>query len=282
MSYNIDSNQTEILLRWKDPEIVGFTKVSTNNKIWISQELSFNEQNRIFKSLDQLKFFYPDNNEQLMLSFSLVEKDFKKQEIMLPPPKAGAKEISVCCVKYIAYENQGNLKEYVLTAEENSRLGIINVNQEKFTQSKFKELYQHQKQSYAHFILPYQLIQENGTTILKLIVGLNIEDTLMLCVDLQNLQVLSSNIYQFSSTLKPGITNGLMFREGKYLLISTSDYKVKIFRTKDFKQIVSLTMHDNYINSLFLTKSDESQKEYLVSCSEDKDFCILDFSSLKK
>jgi len=202
MSYNIDSNQTEILLRWKDPEIVGFTKVSTNNKIWISQELSFNEQNRIFKSLDQLKFFYPDNNEQLMLSFSLVEKDFKKQEIMLPPPKAGAKEISVCCVKYIAYENQGNLKEYVLTAEENSRLGIINVNQEKFTQSKFKELYQHQKQvkhqnllkiklfqSYAHFILPYQLIQENGTTILKLIVGLNIEDTLMLCVDLQNLQV---------------------------------------------------------------------------------------------
>lgn len=110
---------------------------------------------------------------------------------------------------------------------------------------------------------------------------------------------MSSNIYQFSSALKPGITNGLMFRDGKYLLISTSDYKyessksstshidrAKVIRTKDFKQIVSLTMHDNYINDLLLTKSDDgddkNQKEYLVSCSEDKDFCILDFSSLKK
>ncbi len=31
--------------------------------------------------------------------------------------------------------------------------------------------------------------QENGIPMLKLIVGLNVEDTLMLCVDLQNLQV---------------------------------------------------------------------------------------------
>lgn len=141
LSFDLNSISTEILLRWRDPEIVGFTKVSTNNKIWTSSE-----QNRVLKSLDDLKFFYPDNNEQFMLSFSLSGKEFKKQEIMVPPPKAGGKEISVCCVKYLAYENQGNLMEYVLTVEENSRFGIISVNQEKFTKSKFKELYQYKKQ----------------------------------------------------------------------------------------------------------------------------------------
>jgi len=287
LSHNLDSNSTEILLRWKDPEIVGFTKVSVNNKIWRSQtkdqKSHFNEQNQVFQSLDDLKFYYPDNNDQNMFAFNLKEKDFKKEDLMIPPPKAGAKEITVCCLKYISFEDQqGSIQEFVLTAEENSRLGIISINKDKFNKSKFKELYQHKTQSYAHFILPYQIVKENEKNLLKVLVGLNVEDTIILSIDLQTHQVVSSNLYQFSSAIKPGITNGLMFRDGKYILISTSDFRVKICRTKDFKQIVSLNMHDNYVNDILLISSEENQKEYLISCSEDKDFSVLDFSSLKK
>lgn len=287
LSHNLDSNSTEILLRWKDPEIVGFTKVSINNRIWTSQtkeqDSCFNERNQIFRGLDDLRFYYPDNNDQNILAFNLIEKDFKKQDLMIPPPKAGAKEISVCCLKHVAFEDQqGNIQEYVLTAEENSRLGILSINKEKFNKSKFKELYQHKTQSYAHFILPYQIVKDNDKILLKVLVGLNVEDTIIMSIDLQNQQILTSKLFQFSSGLKPGITNGLMFRQGKYILISTSDFRVKIYRTKDFKQIVSLNMHDNYVNNILLISPEESQKEYLISCSEDKDFCILDFSSLKK
>lgn len=142
VSHNLDSNSIEILLRWKDSEIVGFTKISINNKIWRSQikeqeSSSLIEQNQTLRSLDDLKFFYPDNNDQNMFVFNLRGKEFKKEDIMLPPPKTGAKEvlnslfnflanflskISICCLKYLAYEDeQGNIQEYVLTAEENSR-----------------------------------------------------------------------------------------------------------------------------------------------------------------
>ena len=98
VSHNLDSNSIEILLRWKDPEIVGFTKISINNKIWWSQtkeqeSLSLIEQNQTLRSLDDLKFFYPDNNDQNMFAFNLRGKEFKKEDIMLPPPKTGAKEV---------------------------------------------------------------------------------------------------------------------------------------------------------------------------------------------
>ena len=46
-----------------------------------------------------------------------------------------------------------------------------------------------QIQSYAHFILPYQIIKENEKTLLKVIVGFNVEDTVIMSIDLQNQQV---------------------------------------------------------------------------------------------
>ena len=47
----------------------------------------------------------------------------------------------------------------------------------------------------------------------------------MLSINLQTFETSANSLISLSSTVKPGITNALVFRDGKYVLISTSEFK---------------------------------------------------------
>jgi len=55
----------------------------------------FIQEKKVFDSLDKIRLFYPDNNDQNLEAYKLTEDKLKKDIIMIPPPRSGAKEVSL-------------------------------------------------------------------------------------------------------------------------------------------------------------------------------------------
>ena len=97
LRYTPEAKSFTIIRKWKEPKIVGFTKITVNNKVWRpyqseSSDFSMRCNKQTFRSLDQIRFFYPDNDNQTLESYSIGTDNYKKEEIFLPLSK-GNKEV---------------------------------------------------------------------------------------------------------------------------------------------------------------------------------------------
>ena len=91
-----------MLLKIKEADIVGFTKLTSNSKLWrnntqedLTSTFSINE-NRLATMTD-INLFYPDNEEQNLIMYTPQEDKMKQEKAFIPPPSKGGKEVIILC-----------------------------------------------------------------------------------------------------------------------------------------------------------------------------------------
>jgi len=259
-----------------------FMKIPLNNCYYQydSEAKSYKKVQRVYEDFNEIMVYCP-NEETKTIDILQISQKILKIGVINLDMISERQMMCLSLVKYFEIRNGERSQKYIYLAEETGDVQLAEI---QFTDLKYKVGKTFSKKVWTNEVFLYDadiLVEiEDKKERLKIFNATSLESMLVLTLFLDDLKLHSKTEANLSSKTKPGINLAMIRRCGKYMLVSTCDYKIKLVKLKTMTVVATFSVHEKYINKMLLVSGKEG-KEALISCSDDKDLRVLQLDLLK-